>query len=116
LVYTYYTERLIDQPNDIANLALGYDYEGFSIRVSMLYKTDDFTSGDYWPELRSHTSKYVRWDLALKQTLPWKGVQAYFDMNNINGEDDISIIQGAGFPNSQQDYGMTADLGFRWSL
>ena len=116
LVNTFYTDRLLDQPNDIANLAVGYDLKGFSIRVSMLYKTDVFTGEDFWPELRSHTSKYVRWDLALKQVLPWKGLQVYFDMNNINGEDDISIIQGAGFPNSEQDYGMTADLGFRWSL
>jgi TonB-dependent receptor len=116
LVNAYYTDRLLDQPDDIANLALGYDYKDFSIRVSMIYKTDVFTGTDFWPELRSHTSKYVRWDLSVKQGLPWYGLQAYFDMNNINGEDDISIIQGAGFPNSEQDYGMTADLGLRWSL
>lgn len=116
LVNTYYTDRLLDQPNDIANFALGYDYKEFSIRVSMIYKTDDFTGGDFWPELRSHTSQYVRWDLSVKQGLPWNGVQVFFDMNNINNEDDISIIQGAGFPNSQQDYGMNLDLGLRWSL
>ncbi len=113
---TYYTDRLLNQPNDIANLAVGYDYQGFSIRVSMIYKTDVFTGGDYWPELRSHTSKYVRWDLSAKQALPWSDLQVYLDLNNINSEDDISIIQGAGFPNSQQDYGMTADLGLRWNL
>ncbi len=116
LVNTYYTDRLLDQPKDIANLAVGYDYQGFSIRISMIYKTNDFTGGDFWPELRSHTAKYVRWDLAARQALPWSSLQLYLDLNNINSEDDISVIQGAGFPNSQQDYGMSADLGLRWSL
>ncbi len=113
---SFYTERLIDQPNDIANLALGYDYRGFSIRVSMIYSSDVFTGEDFHPELRTNTATYVRWDLAAKQNLPFEGMQVYFDLNNINGENDISMIQGNGFPSSEQDYGMTADLGIRLTL
>ncbi|MCB0743844.1 MAG: TonB-dependent receptor, partial [Ignavibacteriae bacterium] len=33
---TFYTTRLLNQPNDILNLALGFDYSGFSGRLSML--------------------------------------------------------------------------------
>jgi hypothetical protein len=115
-VDTFYTDRLIDQPDDIANLAVGYDYRGFSIRVSMIYQSNVFTGENFWPELRSNSANYLRWDLSVKQDLPWSGLQAYFDINNINGENDISLIQGSGFPSSEQDYGMTADLGLRWTL
>ncbi len=113
---TFYTDRLIDQPNDIANLALGYDYQGFSIRVSMIYQSNVFTGESFWPELRANTANYVRWDLSAKQDLPWSALQVYFDITNLNGENDISINQGSSFPSSEQDYGTAADLGLRWTL
>ena len=67
---TYYEDRLIDQPDNIVNLALGYDYSGFSARVSMLYQADIFKGDNFWPELRVNTAKYLRWDLSVKQALP----------------------------------------------
>lgn len=113
-VDTSYTDRLLYQPNDIVNLSLGYDYEGFSVRVSMLYQADIFTGPNFWPQLRTHTSSYTRWDLSVKQSLPWFGIQVYGDLNNINGVDDISIINApTGVPQSQQSYGLNADLGIR---
>ena len=115
-VDSFYTDRLIDQPNDIMNLALGYDYKGFSIRVSMLYQSNVFAGENFWPELRSYTNAYLRWDLSAKQNLPVPGLQVYVDLNNLNGENDISIIRGSGFPTSVQDYGMTADIGLRLAL
>ncbi|MHB8579803.1 MAG: TonB-dependent receptor [Ignavibacteriaceae bacterium] len=113
---TSFTDRLLDQPDNIVNLSLGFDYLGFSVRVSMLYQADIFTGPNVWPQLKTHTSAYTRWDLAAKQELPWFGIQIYGDLNNINGANDISVIQGAGVPQSEQDYGMTADVGLRWSL
>lgn len=113
---TTFTDRLLYQPNNIVNLSLGYDYEGFSIRVSMLYQDDIFTGPNYWPQLRTQTSAYTRWDLAVKQDLPWFGIQVYGDLNNINGANDVSVIQVRTVPQSQQDYGMTADLGVRIKL
>ncbi|MGE5621075.1 MAG: TonB-dependent receptor [archaeon] len=114
---TSYTERLLDQPNDIINLSLGFDYAGFSARVSMLYQTHVFTATDLYPQLRTNTAAYRRWDLAIKQDLPWFGLQIYGDLNNINGAKDVSVIQGGGgVPRSLQDYGMTADLGIRFKF
>lgn len=113
---TSFTDRLLDQPNDILNLSLGFDYKDFSIRVSMLYHADIFTGINYWPQLRTNTSEYRRWDIAVKQELPWFNIQIFGDVNNINGAKDISVIQGGGVPQSMQDYGMTADLGIRWKL
>jgi hypothetical protein len=58
----------------------------------------------------------VRWDLSAKQGLPWFGVELYVDVNNLNSENDIYLIRGSGFPTSEQDYGLTADIGLRWKL
>jgi TonB-dependent receptor len=113
---TSYRDRLLDQPDDIINLSLGFDYSDFSIRVSMLYQTDIFTGTNYWPQLRSHTSAYRRWDLSAKQILPWFNVEVYGDVNNINSANDVSVIQGGGLPTSEQDYGLTADLGIKWNF
>jgi hypothetical protein len=113
---TSFVNRLLYQPNDIANMSLGFDYKGFSIRGSLLYQADIFTSPNFWPQLRGHTAAYKRWDLAVKQELPWYGIQVYGDINNINGANDVSIIQGGGVPMSEQDYGLTADMGLRITL
>ncbi|MDR3627565.1 MAG: TonB-dependent receptor [Ignavibacteriaceae bacterium] len=113
---TPYIARLLDQPDDVINLALGWDYKSFSVRVSLLYQSDIFTGANYWPQLRSSTSAYRRWDIAAKQELPWFGVQVYGDINNLNGANDISVLEVGGVPSSEQDYGMTADFGVRVSL
>jgi TonB-dependent receptor len=113
---TTYTDRLLFQPDNILNLSIGYDFAGFSIRVSMLYQDNIFTASNFWPQLRTSTSAYTRWDLAVKQELPWFGIQVFFDMNNINGARDVSVLQSAVIPQSEQDYGMTADLGLRWKF
>ena len=53
---TSFIDRLIDQPDNIVNLALGFDYKGFSIRVSMLYQADIFTGAEF---LAAVANKYI---------------------------------------------------------
>lgn len=114
---TSFVDRLIDQPDDIANLTVGYDYKGFSIRVTFVYQSNIFTGPNFWPQLRAYTAPYRRWDLAANQDLPWYGMQLYADLNNINSSNDVSVISGgAGVPTSEQDYGMSGDLGLRLRL
>jgi hypothetical protein len=111
---TFYEDRLINQPDNIVNLALGYDYSGFSTRVSLLYQADVFKGEDFWPELRTNTARYLRWDLSVKQALPWSGLQAFFDLNNFNNARDVDLNQGSGYPTAEQHYGLTADVGLRF--
>jgi hypothetical protein len=58
----------------------------------------------------------VRFDLSVKQQLPWFGLQLYFNLNNITGENDVDINQVTGFPTYYQRYGMTAEAGVRVKL
>jgi TonB-dependent receptor len=109
-------DRLIDQPNDIVNVTLGYDLGGFGARVSMLYNGNIFQSYNFWPQLRSTTAQLLQYDAQVKQDLPWSGLQVYLDLNNINGEPNIQNIQGSGFPSYEYYYGMTADLGIRMQI
>jgi len=114
---TSYTARLLYQPDNITNISMGYDYQGFSIRVSMIYQDNIFTGPTFYPQLRSTTSAYTRWDVSVKQDLPWPGLQIYGDLSNINSERDVQVIQApTGVPQAEQEYGMTADLGFRLKL
>ena len=112
---TSFTDRLVDQPDNIFNLSLGFDYRGFSVRVAMVYQADIFTGPSQWPQLRGYTAAYRRWDVAARQKLPWEGIELYADLNNINGANDMQVIEG-GPPTSIEDYGFTADMGVRWRL
>ena len=97
-VDTSFTDRLLYQPDNIFNLSVGYDYQAFSIRVSLLYQDNIFTSPSPWPQLKAYTAPYTRWDLSVKQGLPWYGLELYGDLYNINKANDVSIIQGGGVP------------------
>lgn len=113
---TFYTTRLLNQPNDVFNLAVGFDYSGFSARISMLYQDNIFKRPDFWMQQRVNSDKFTRFDLSIKQELPWYGIQLYFNLNNITGEMDTDINQKNSFPASEQHYGMTGDLGLRIKL
>jgi hypothetical protein len=88
-------DRLIDQPSDIFNYSLGYDYKGFSGRFSMLYMSDVFKTTNFWPELRQTTDSYRRYDLSMKQKLPVvKGLEIYLNMSNLTEAIDVTRLRG----------------------
>ena len=93
-VDSFYVDRLIDQPNEIFNFSLGYDYKGFSGRLSMLYMSDVFTSTNFWPEMRETTDSYRRYDLSMKQKLPIDGLELYLNIANLNEAIDITRKRG----------------------
>ena len=113
-------DRLIDQPNDIINLSLGYDYKGFSGRLSMLYTGDVFMSTDFWPELRQNTDAYQRWDLSLKQHLPVNGLEMFLNASNLTEANDVSRFRGITSAGEnlklEQHYGKTIDFGLRYKF
>ena len=117
---TIYVDRLLDQPNKIINLSLGYDYKGFSGRLSMLYKDDVFMNTNFWPELREITDKYRRWDLSMKQEIPMNGLEIFLNVSNLTDAIDVNRFRGKNSSGndlkSEQHYGKTIDVGFRYSF
>ena len=107
---------MIDQPDEIFNLSIGYDYKGFSGRLSMLSKSDVFTRTDFWPALREATDDYTRWDLSVKQKLPVNGLEVFLNISNITEAIDINRYRSGNSLTSEQHYGKTIDLGFRYSF
>ena len=91
---TIYVDRLLDQPNKIINLSLGYDYKGFSGRISMNYISNVFSTTNFWPGLREDTDAYRRYDLSMKQKLPVKGLELYLNISNLTEAVDITRLRG----------------------
>lgn len=108
--------RLLDQPNDILNTYIGYDYEGFSARVSFVFQGNSVNYVGQYPQQDGYTRNYFRIDASARQMLPWMGAQIYLDANNLNSESNISAQQTIGGFTSEQYYGLTADLGIRITL
>jgi TonB-dependent receptor len=110
---TTYEDKLINQPDNIVNVSLGWDYQGFSILGSLIYQSAIFNSTNFWNALRTDKKAYTRIDLAARQKLPWYGIEVFMNINNLNGANDTYIVRGNGFNDTNESYGLTAQLGFR---
>jgi TonB-dependent receptor len=106
--------RMPDQPAHIANVTLGYDYKGFSARLSFLYQTDKVTFIDREPVLDRFTGAYARWDLAVWQSLG-RGLQLFANFVNLNNRPDQNF-RGVDMrdPTYIEYYGFTMDVGIRY--
>ena len=110
------TGRLINQPNDIANAYVGYDYKDFSARVSFLFQGNAVSGIGNYREQDGFTRDYFRIDASVRQVLPWFGIELYLDLNNLNGENNTSAQQSIGGFTNEQNYGLTANIGLRYRL
>jgi hypothetical protein len=108
--------RLIDQPADVVNASLGYEYAGFSGRVSFLFQGGVVSYVGTRTEVDSETEDYFRIDIALKQKLPLDGLSVYLNMNNVNERRDETSQVSKNLLTGSQYYGLTVDLGVRYEL
>ncbi len=108
--------RMPDQPNDIFNATLGYDFKGFSARLSFLYQDNVLGNPGIRAELDSFTDALYRWDLILYQRLPWRGFQAYLNLNNITDSSDRQFVSVLQKLSSADYYGRTVDIGLRYEF
>jgi outer membrane receptor protein involved in Fe transport len=108
--------RMLDQPAHIANVTLGYDFRGFSARISYLLQTDRTSSvHSTVPVLDTFTGMYRRYDLSIRQKLRY-GVELYTNFNNLTNTTDRSFQQSpvSGSPTYIEYYGFTMDVGARY--
>jgi TonB-dependent receptor len=110
------TGRLINQPNDIVNAYLGYDYRDFSARLSFVFQGNAVSGVGNFAEQDGFTRDYFRIDASARQILPWFGIELYLDVSNLNNRNNTSAQQSIrGFTN-EQNYGLTGNLGIRYRL
>jgi TonB-dependent receptor len=81
---TSYTNRLLDQADDIANVSLGYDYKGLSARLSFRYQGNVVSSIATLPQLNEYTDKEYKFDFVIKQSIPFKYGEMEVFFNAIN--------------------------------
>jgi TonB-dependent receptor len=105
--------RMIYQPNHILNLAIGYDYRGFSGRLSLLYQGNTLSKVGEREEADGYTDDLVRWDLSLKQYI-WGGLELFFHLNNISDRPDRLYEPVHNWDTRMEYFGLTADLGVRY--
>lgn len=109
------------QPGSIGNLTLGYDYKGFSTRLSYLYQAERVSGfNPFRPLFSTYTDSYERWDLTIKQKLP-HNIELYANLSNLTSVADKNFVGGEGYediagyrsPTYQQYFGFTGDIGIR---
>ncbi len=113
---TTYTNPMINQPDHLLNLTIGYDYKGFSIRAAMRYKSRIFTGNDWYEKLRGYSVDFYRYDFSVRQQLPLKGLEFFININNLTDEVEHSVINHRNYTSYLEEYGRTANLGFRYRL
>ncbi len=113
---TTYTNPMINQPDHLLNLTIGYDYKGFSIRGALRYKSRIFTSNNWYEKLRGYSVDFYRYDLSVRQQLPWQGLEFFLNVNNLTNEVEHSVINHMDFTSYLEDYGRSANIGFRYRL
>ena len=113
-------QKLGDQPEFRANASLGYDYEGFSFRISYAYQgeyTRIFTSDQRSDAV---TNSFTRWDISVTQKVT-SYLKVLLNLNNItNAKETTSIanklLDWPLLEDASNLYGFTVDLGVRLEL
>ncbi|MFP4547822.1 MAG: TonB-dependent receptor domain-containing protein [Fidelibacterota bacterium] len=112
---TTFKAPMINQPDHLLNLTIGYDYKGFSIRGAMRYKSRIFSNNSWYEKLRGYSTDFYRYDLSIKQKIT-KNMEAFLNINNLTRELERNEINHNEYGTYIEDYGRSANLGFRFAL
>ena len=110
-----------DQPGNILNLVVGYDYKGFSARVSYRYQGSVLQGVDALFSLRdTYYDSFTLVDVMLRQQISER-ISCYANLTNINNHVDYYYYAEQGpdqpeLPTSRNYYGLRAQLGLRFKL
>jgi len=108
--------RLIFQPDDVLNAYVGYDYKGFSARVSCVFQGNSVSAIGNFAEQDGFSKDYFRIDASARQMLPVEGLQLFLDLNNINARRNQSAQASIGAFTNEQNYGLVVNLGIRFTM
>ena len=110
------TGKMLNQPDNIANVSLGFNYQGLNLWLSYQFNGSIITSWSNQPELRGTQGSYQRWDLQIAQKLPIEGLVFRGDVSNINNVQQISKLVNDPRPTYMESYGWTSDIGIMYNF
>lgn len=123
-----FTDTLIvgplpDQPNQIFNLSLGYEWKGFTGRVAYFMQTNALSAIGASSAENQINLGFNRLDITLKQKI-YKGLSVFINANNLTNQRERTAVQVRldRFGNTRDSwtrnrvYGWTADIGIRWKF
>ncbi len=121
---SYYESVETDLPNQVdwtTNISLGYDYKGFSIRISAVYQAPYLvgfssrgttTTTEYF---YSYVDEYLRFDASISQRIN-KNLVVMANLSNITGENERRYTWQSQYVTSENRYGTSFDLGIRYNF
>ncbi|MEZ4828590.1 MAG: TonB-dependent receptor [Bacteroidia bacterium] len=110
---------LPDQVEWISNISLGYDYKGFSSRVSLIYQSSYLKSFSTAAELsgevytRRYVASFLRFDASVSQKLG-KHLMLMASFANFANAKEVEYQYLPQYVRSDNRYGMTIDLGIQY--
>lgn len=115
---TVFKGSLINQADDIGNISIGYDYKGFSARLSFRYQGNIIGKVNSRNSENGYTDTDYRFDLAIKQQIPLKfaKIEIYFNVVNFTNVpySTYEIYPNKGATNTRLRYtGRQLQLGLR---
>jgi len=118
--YFYQTRKdeLVDQPAQIFNIRLGWDYKGFSSRISFRYQDRTINSVDAKYNLKDQIrEQFFRYDLSIKQNIT-EQLQFYANFANINEhvDEEFLAVEKTELPTNREFYGFTSQFGLRYEF
>ncbi len=113
-VDTFRIAPMVHQPDHIANLSVGYDYRGFSSRVSMQYQGATLRSIGGRPETDLYTDDYLRFDASFRQRFFGGAFSVFANLHNITNREDRSSQFTYDRPRSIEYYGASFDIGMEF--
>ncbi|MEX0780689.1 MAG: TonB-dependent receptor [Balneolales bacterium] len=112
-VDTFRVGPMPQQPDYIANASVGYDYQGFSARVTMLHQGKQLFNISARPEQDGYTQSILRWDAIIRQRIYSDNMSVYVNLHNITNEPDGANMFNNAFPTKREYFGRAFDLGVR---
>jgi outer membrane receptor protein involved in Fe transport len=112
-------QKLEGQPEFYANVSLGYDIGGLSVRLSMFHQAEYNASFSALGTSDGVNSAFTRFDLAFKYEVT-RYLSVMLNFNNLTDIDERNTLYnrdtGWKLLNTSENYGRTADLGIRLGL
>lgn len=110
---TVRVHNMVYQPDYVGNISVGYEKKSFTGRVSVNYQGESLITVGRRPEEDGYVSKFVRVDVSLQQRI-FGDIRLFVNLNNINNFAEKSTFGARRFPELEEYFSWTADIGIRY--